>query len=124
MKCEALFLLHVLSDSAFQGTEILRFRFPKSFSSPCRSPAERDQCRALEAKARDRPHPGSLQAVGQEAQEEGTEEGRERGNVVPSSCFRSVALKLLGLRTTLHSESGDSKELLVMWVLSMKTEPY
>ena len=68
--------------------------------------------------------PGSLQAVGQEAQEEGTEEGRERGNVVPSSCFRSVALKLLGLRTTLHSESGDSKELLVMWVLSMKTEPY
>ena len=62
--------------------------------------------------------------MGQEAQEEGMEEGRERGNVVPSSCFRSVALKLLGLRTTLHSESGDSKELLVMWVLSMKTEPY
>ena len=53
-----------------------------------------------------------------------TEEGRERGDVVPSSCFRSVALKLLGLRTTLYSESGDSKELSVMWVLSMKTEPY
>ena len=63
--------------------------------------------------------------MGQEAQEEeGNRGGRERGDVVPSSCFCSVALKLLGLRTALHSESGDSKELLVIWLLSMKTERY
>ena len=62
--------------------------------------------------------------MGQEAQEEGNRREEGERECSPSSCFRSVALKLLGLRTTLHSESGDSKELLVMWVLSMKTEPF
>ena len=103
-------LITVLPDSAFQGAEIHSgswdtFRFPKSFSSACRSPAERDQSRALEAKARDRPPPGSLQAVGQEAQEEegnGGGEG-ERG------CGTIFLLSFSG------SQTSWPQDHLILW---------
>lgn len=117
-----MFFVTQLSRESSQ--ELRYIKIPDSFSIPHRSPAEREQGGTLDAsKLKRGQEPGSLWAVGQVAPGGGREQKKGgKGKVVPIvllSFNNSQTSWPLDHLTLLVTE--DSRELLIVWVLSLST---